>query len=90
MTVAFDEDLLAPMLAGWQKVADRYRLPAYVFRAAGKIFAVTNKEQGFGELVTIIEPTRRPEEPTSGTALPAGPIARRVRTARSGRRQRSW
>jgi predicted alpha/beta-fold hydrolase len=25
MTVAFDEDLLAPMLAGWQKVADYYR-----------------------------------------------------------------
>jgi hypothetical protein len=55
MTVAFDEDLLAPMLAGWQKVADCYRLRAYVFRAAGKIFAVTNEEQGLGELVTIIE-----------------------------------
>jgi hypothetical protein len=28
MTVAFDEDLLTPMLAGWQKVASRYGLPA--------------------------------------------------------------
>jgi hypothetical protein len=36
MTVALDEDLLAPMLAGWQKVADRYGLRAYVFRAAGR------------------------------------------------------
>jgi hypothetical protein len=45
MTVAFDEDLLAPMLAGWQKVADCYRLRVYVFRAARKIFAVTNQEQ---------------------------------------------
>jgi len=26
MTVAFDEDLLAPMLAGWQEVAIRYGL----------------------------------------------------------------
>jgi hypothetical protein len=57
MTVALDQDLLAPMLAGWQKVADCYGLRAYVFRAAGKIFAVTNEEQGLGELVTIIEPT---------------------------------
>ena len=54
MTVAFDEDLLAPMLAGWQKVADYYRLRVYVFRAARKIFAVMNQEQGVGELVTII------------------------------------
>jgi hypothetical protein len=85
MTVAFDEDLLTPMLAGWQKVASRYGLRAYVFRAAGKIFAVTNKEQGFGELVTIIEPTARPEEPTSAAAPPTGPIARIVRTARPPR-----
>jgi hypothetical protein len=82
MTVAFDEDLLAPMLAGWQKVAIRYRLRVYVFRAARKIFAVTNHEQGVGELVTIIEPTPRSEEPTSAAAPPTGPIARPGRTAR--------
>jgi len=82
MTVALDEDLLAPMLAGWQKVADRYGLRAYVYRAAAKIFAVTNKEQGFGELVTIIEPTARPEEPTSAAAPPTGPIVRPVPSAR--------
>ena len=82
MTVALDQDLLAPMLAGWQKVADCHGLRAYVFRAAGKIFAVTNEEQGFGELVTIIEPTPRPTEPARTAARPTGPIARRVRTAR--------
>ena len=85
MTVAFDEDLLTPMLAGWQKVADCYRLRAYVFRAAGKIFAVTNQEQGLGELVTIIEPTPRPKEPTRAAAPPTRPIARRVQTARPPR-----
>jgi hypothetical protein len=85
MTVTFDEDLLAPMLAGWQKVAYRYGLRAYVFRRGGKIFAVTNKEQGLGELVTIIEPTLRPKEPTSAAAPPTGPIAGRVRTARPPR-----
>ena len=85
MTVALDEDLLAPMLAGWQKVADHYGLRAYVFRAAGKIFAVTNEEQGFGELVTIIEPTPRPEEPARTAAPSGGPIARHVRTARPPR-----
>ena len=42
MTVAFDKNLLASMLAGWQKVAIYYGLRVYVFRAAGKIFAVTN------------------------------------------------
>ena len=76
MTAALDEDLLAPMLAGWRKVADCYGLRAYVFRAAAKIFAVTNKEQGFGELVTIIEPTPRPEEPARTASAPTGPIAR--------------
>jgi hypothetical protein len=85
MTVALDEDLLAPMLAGWQKVADCYGLRAYVFRAAGNIFAVTNKEQGFGELVTVIEPTPRPEEPARTASAPTGPVARRVRTARPPR-----
>jgi hypothetical protein len=85
MTVTLDEDLLAPMLAGWQKVAHCYGLRAYVFRAAGKVFAVTNKEQGFGELVTILEPTPRPEEPASVAAPPTGPIARPVRTARPPR-----
>jgi hypothetical protein len=42
---------------------------------------VTNQEQGFGALVTIIEPTR-PEEPASIGAPPTGPVTRRVRTAR--------
>jgi hypothetical protein len=82
MTVAFHEDLLAPMLAGWQKVAIRYGLRAYVFRAAGKVFAVTNQEQGFGELVTILEPTPRPKKPASAAATRTGPIARPGRTAR--------
>jgi hypothetical protein len=85
MTVALDEDLLAPMLAGWQKVADHYGLRAYVFRATGKIFAVTNKEQGFGELVTVIAPTPRLETPTSAAAPRTGPIVRRVRIARPPR-----
>jgi hypothetical protein len=85
MTVAFDEDLLTPMLAGWQKVANRYGLRAYVFRGAGKIFAVTNREQGFGELVAIIEPTPRPEEPTRAAAPPTGPIVRPVPIARPPR-----
>src|SRR6516225_5019265 len=73
------------MLAGWQKVADCYRLRVYVFRAARKIFAVTNQEQGVGELVTIIEPTPRSEDPTSAATPHTGPIARRVRTARPPR-----
>jgi hypothetical protein len=85
MTVAFDENLLASMLAGWQKVAIYYGLRVYVFRAAGKVFAVTNQEQGFGELVTIFEPVPRPERPTRAAAPPTGPIARPVRTARPPR-----
>ena len=35
-----------------------------MFRAARKIFAVTNQEQDVGELVIIIEPTPRSEDPT--------------------------
>ena len=85
MTVALDQDLLAPMLAGCQKVADCYGLRAYVFRAAGKIFAVTNEEQGFGELVTIIEPAPHPKKPASAPAPPTGSVVRRVQTARPPR-----
>ena len=85
MTVTLDQDFLAPMLAGWQKVTDRYGLRAYVFRAAGRIFAVTNEEKSSGELVTIIAPTPLPEESTRTAAPSAGPVARRVRTARSPR-----
>jgi hypothetical protein len=73
MIVAFDEDLLAPMLAGWQKVADCYRLRVYLFRAARKIFAVTDQEQD------ILHPPVR-----TLTWKPAAGIARReARSART-------
>ena len=48
MTAALDEDVLAPMLAGWQKVADCYGLRAYVFRAAAKIFAARSSQHRRG------------------------------------------
>jgi hypothetical protein len=68
MVVTFDEDLLAPMLAGWQKVADRYSLRVYVFCAARKIFAVTNQEQG----------VRRAISPVCGVAALVGSSERGV------------
>ena len=70
MTVPLDADLLAPMLAGWQKVADCYGLRAYVFRAAAKIFAVTNKEQGFGRPLGLLRGAFGPQDPREPPTVP--------------------
>lgn len=55
--------------AGWQKVvnAGQYGSKIYVFRYdGGKVMAVTNKSQGVGELIEVIEaPGAASEEPAS-------------------------
>jgi hypothetical protein len=53
---AHPADLLAPLVPGWQKVADRYNMVIYVFQAGDKVEAVTNKSQGVGTLVDTITP----------------------------------
>jgi hypothetical protein len=49
------------LLVGWQKVADRYDMPIYVFKAGDTYQAVSNEAQGMGHLVNILAPQRPPE-----------------------------
>jgi hypothetical protein len=45
--------LLPDLLAGWQKVADRYNMPIYVFQTGDAYHAVSNEAQGVGRLVIV-------------------------------------
>ena len=48
--------LLPDLLAGWQKVADRYNMPIYVFQTGDAFHAVSNEAQGVGRLVDTLAP----------------------------------
>ena len=48
--------LLADLLVGWQKVADRYHMPIYVFQTGDTYHAVSNEAQGVGQLVDTLAP----------------------------------
>ena len=55
--------LLPNLLVGWQKVADRYNMPIYVFHTGDAYHAVSNEAQGVGRLVnTLAPPVQRPEQ----------------------------
>ena len=44
------------LLVGWQKVADRYKMPIYVFQTGDTYHAVSNEAQGVGRLVDTLAP----------------------------------
>jgi hypothetical protein len=48
--------LLPDLLVGWQKVADRYNMPIYVFQTGDEYHAVSNEAQGVGRLVNTLAP----------------------------------
>ena len=48
--------VLPDLLVGWQKVADRYNMPIYVFQTADTYHAVSNEAQGVGHLVETLVP----------------------------------
>jgi hypothetical protein len=48
--------LLPHLLVGWQKVADRYNMPIYVFQTGDTYHAVSNEAQGVGHLVNTLAP----------------------------------
>ena len=53
--------VLPDLLVGWQKVADRYSMPIYVFQMGDTYRAVSNEAQGVGRLVDRLAPQRTPE-----------------------------
>ena len=54
--MTYPATLLPDLLAGWQKVADRYKLSVYVFQAGDTYLAVSNEAQGVGRLVDTLAP----------------------------------
>ena len=55
--------LLPDLLVGWQKVADRYKIPIYVFQTGDTYHAVSNETQGVGCLVDTLAPRARSDAP---------------------------
>ena len=48
--------LLPDLLVGWQKIADHYNMPIYVFQTGDAYHAVSNEAQGVGRLVNTLAP----------------------------------
>ena len=54
--MTYPAPLLKHLLVGWQKVADRYNMPIYVFQTGNTYHAVSNEAQGVGRLVDTLAP----------------------------------
>ena len=54
--MTYPASLLPHLLVGWQKVADRYKMPIYVFQTGDTYHAVSNEAQGLGRLVDTLAP----------------------------------
>jgi hypothetical protein len=54
--MTYPAGLLPDLLVGWQKVADRYKIPIYVFQTGDTYHAVSNETQGVGHLVDTLAP----------------------------------
>ena len=83
--MTYPASLLPHLLVGWQKVADRYKMPIYVFQTGDTYHAVSNEAQGLGRLVDTLAPQMLVSEqvawPKSGVVItrPQGgepPVAR--------------
>src|SRR5262249_35107908 len=62
--MTYPAPLLPHLLVGWQKVADRYNMPIYVFQTGDAYHAVSNEAQGVGRLVNTLTPSLPvPEQP---------------------------
>jgi hypothetical protein len=52
--MTYPAPLFPDLLVGWQKVADRYNMPIYVFQTGDAHHAVSNEAQGVGRLVNTL------------------------------------
>ena len=60
--------LLPDLLVGWQKVANQYKMPIYVFQTGDTYHAVSNEAQGVGRLVDTLAP-RSPSNSVEGLLI---------------------
>jgi len=86
--MTYPASLLPHLLVGWQKVADRYKMPIYVFQTGDTYHAVSNEAQGLGRLVDTLAPQMLVSEqvawPKSGVII-ARPQRGEPRVARGGK-----
>ena len=79
--MTYPASLLPHLLVGWQKVADRYKMPIYVFQTGDTYHAVSNEAQGLGRLVDTLAPQMLvPEQvasPKSGVIIARPPSGER-------------
>jgi hypothetical protein len=54
--MTYPASVLPYLLVGWQKVADRYNMPIYVFQTGDTYHAVSNEAQGVGRRVDTLAP----------------------------------
>jgi hypothetical protein len=59
--MTYPAPVLPDLLVGWQKVADRYNMPIYVFLTGDTFHAVSNEAQGVGHLVDTPAPREKSE-----------------------------
>ena len=60
--MTYPAPLLPDLFVGWQKVADRYNMPIYVFQTGDAYHAVSNEAQGVGRLVNTLVPQMQVRE----------------------------
>jgi len=58
--MTYPAPILPDLLVGWQKVADRYRMPIYVFQTGDTYQAVSNEAHGVRRLVDTLAPQGTP------------------------------
>jgi hypothetical protein len=63
--MTYPAPLLPHLLVGWQKVADRYNMPIFVFQTGDAYHAVSNEAQGVGRLVDTLTPRLPVSEPVA-------------------------
>jgi hypothetical protein len=75
--MTYPASVLRDLLVGWQKVADRYNMPIYVFQTGDTYHAVSNEAQGVGRLVDTLAPhvpvPEQVAQPNSGVIIARAP-----------------
>ena len=86
--MTYPASLLPHLLVGWQKVAERYKMPIYVFQTGDTHHAVSNEAQGVGRLVDTLAPQMLfPKQVAwpKGSIILARPQGDEPRVARGGK-----
>ena len=79
--MTYPAPLLPDLLVGWQKVADRYSMPIYIFQTGNAYHAVSNEAQGLGRLVHTLAPQVPIPEQVTDPKVPSSSLNSWLRAA---------